>query len=100
MKIIIIVAAGLVAMLSVPLPLICRVRSHRRRRRRRSAIRPRRRCGPHGYEATREAAMAAFAKSWRREHSTVALTTDRYSHLFPRGDDGANLAAAEKLLLA
>ena len=22
---------------------------------------------PHGYEATREAAMAAFAKSWRRE---------------------------------
>ena len=25
-------------------------------------------CTPiHGYEATREAAMAAFAKSWRRE---------------------------------
>jgi hypothetical protein len=23
----------------------------------------------HGYEATREAAMAAFAKSWRREES-------------------------------
>jgi hypothetical protein len=22
----------------------------------------------HGYEATREAAMAAFAKSWRSEH--------------------------------
>jgi hypothetical protein len=22
----------------------------------------------HGYEATREAAMAAFAKSWRREY--------------------------------
>ena len=22
---------------------------------------------PHGYEPTREAAMAAFAKSWRRE---------------------------------
>jgi hypothetical protein len=22
----------------------------------------------HGYEMTREAAMAAFAKSWRREH--------------------------------
>jgi len=30
-------------------------------------LRLRRRCGPHGYEATREAAMAAFAKSWRRE---------------------------------
>src|SRR6516164_2373683 len=26
---------------------------------------------PHGYEATREAAMAAFAKSWRREHSKI-----------------------------
>jgi hypothetical protein len=24
-------------------------------------------CTPIGYEATREAAMAAFAKSWRRE---------------------------------
>jgi hypothetical protein len=24
-------------------------------------------CAAHGYEATREAAMAAFAKSWRRE---------------------------------
>jgi hypothetical protein len=23
---------------------------------------------PHGYEATREAAMKAFAKSWRREN--------------------------------
>jgi hypothetical protein len=25
------------------------------------------RTATHGYEATREAAMAAFAKSWRRE---------------------------------
>jgi hypothetical protein len=25
------------------------------------------RTSTHGYEATREAAMAAFAKSWRRE---------------------------------
>jgi len=24
-------------------------------------------CAAHGYEPTREAAMAAFAKSWRRE---------------------------------
>ena len=29
---------------------------------------PHENCTPiHGYEATREAAMAAFAKSWRRE---------------------------------
>jgi hypothetical protein len=27
----------------------------------------------HGYEATREAAMAAFAKSWRREQSPTSL---------------------------
>jgi len=35
----------------------------------------------------------------RLGHSTVVLTADRYSHLFPRGDDGAELAAAEKFLL-
>jgi integrase len=28
-------------------------------------------------------------------HSTIALTANRYSHLFPRGDDSAELAAAE-----
>jgi hypothetical protein len=27
----------------------------------------------HGYEATREAAMAAFAKSWRREYARAAI---------------------------
>jgi hypothetical protein len=26
----------------------------------------------HGYEATREAAMAAFAKSWRRQYIQIA----------------------------
>jgi integrase len=36
----------------------------------------------------------------RLGHSTVVLTADRYSHLFPGGDDGDELAAAEKLLLA
>jgi integrase len=36
----------------------------------------------------------------RLGHSTVVLTSDRYGHLFPRGDDGAELAAAERLLLA
>jgi hypothetical protein len=27
------------------------------------------------------------------------MTADRYGHLFPSGDDGAELAAAEKALL-
>jgi len=36
----------------------------------------------------------------RLGHSTIVLTSDRYGHLFPRGDDGSELAAAEKLLLA
>jgi integrase len=35
----------------------------------------------------------------RLGHSTIVLTADRYSHLFPRGDDGAELAAAERALL-
>lgn len=32
----------------------------------------------------------------RMGHSTIALTMDRYSHLFPRDDDGDELAAAER----
>ena len=36
----------------------------------------------------------------RLGHATIQMTADRYGHLFPRGDDGAELAAAEKLLLA
>ncbi len=35
----------------------------------------------------------------RLGHATVVLTSDRYGHLFPRGDDGSELAAAEKTLL-
>jgi integrase len=35
----------------------------------------------------------------RLGHSTVVLTADRYSHLFPRGDDGSELAQAEAALL-
>jgi integrase len=34
----------------------------------------------------------------RLGHSTVVLTLDRYGHLFPRGDDTAELAAAEAQL--
>ncbi|SFV32289.1 Site-specific recombinase XerD [Devosia crocina] len=35
----------------------------------------------------------------RLGHSTIALTMDRYGHLFPRGDDGAEMAAAEAFVL-
>jgi integrase len=32
----------------------------------------------------------------RLGHASIQMTADRYDHLFPRGDDGAELAAAEK----
>jgi integrase len=35
----------------------------------------------------------------RLGHSTVAMTLDIYGHLFPRGDDSEELAAAERALL-
>jgi integrase len=35
----------------------------------------------------------------RLGHATIAMTLDRYGHLFPRGDDSAELAAAERTLL-
>jgi hypothetical protein len=33
----------------------------------------------------------------RLGHAALAMTADRYGHLFPSGDDGAELAKAEKL---
>jgi integrase len=33
-------------------------------------------------------------------HSSIVMTPDLYSHLFPRGDDRAELAAAARALLA
>jgi len=36
----------------------------------------------------------------RLGHSSITVTLDTYGHLFPRGDDGAELAAAEAALLA
>ena len=36
----------------------------------------------------------------RMGHSTLAMTADRYGHLFPSDDDGAELAKAEKLFFA
>ena len=35
----------------------------------------------------------------RLGHATIAITLDLYSHLFPRGDDSAELAAAEAAVL-
>jgi integrase len=35
----------------------------------------------------------------RLGHSTIQMTADTYGHLFPSGDDGAELAAAERALL-
>jgi integrase len=36
----------------------------------------------------------------RLGHSSIAMTLDVYGHLFPRGDDSAELTAAERALLA
>lgn len=36
----------------------------------------------------------------RMGHATLAMTADRYGHLFPRGDDGTELVKAEKLFFA
>ena len=35
----------------------------------------------------------------RLGHASIQMTADQYGHLFPSGDDGAELAAAEKALL-
>jgi integrase len=35
----------------------------------------------------------------RLGHATITMTADRYGHLFPRTDDGAELAAAERAFL-
>ncbi|MGA2568674.1 MAG: tyrosine-type recombinase/integrase [Pseudolabrys sp.] len=36
----------------------------------------------------------------RLGHASIVMTSDRYGHLFPRGDDGGELADAERTLLA
>jgi integrase len=35
----------------------------------------------------------------RLGHASIRMTADRYGHLFPRGDDGGEMAAAEKAFL-
>ena len=36
----------------------------------------------------------------RLGHASIVMTMDTYGHLFPRGDNGTELAAAERALLA
>jgi integrase len=36
----------------------------------------------------------------RLGHASIQMTADTYGHLFPRGDDGAELAAAERAFLS
>ena len=36
----------------------------------------------------------------RLGHASIQMTADRYGHLFPRGDDTAELAAAERAIMA
>jgi integrase len=36
----------------------------------------------------------------RLGHASIGMTSDRYGHLFPRGDDSAELAAAERAFMA
>jgi integrase len=38
--------------------------------------------------------------SARLGHASIQITADRYGHLFPSQDDGAEMAAAEKMLVA
>jgi integrase len=35
----------------------------------------------------------------RLGHASIVMTLDTYGHLFPAGDDGSELAAAERILL-
>ncbi len=44
--------------------------------------------------------MTAKMVQERLGHSNIAMTMDTYSRLFPRGNDSAELAAAERSLLA
>src|SRR5262249_50947660 len=43
--------------------------------------------------------LPAKAVQERMGHSSITMTMDTYGHLFPRGDDSEELAAAERALL-
>jgi integrase len=55
-------------------------------------------CGARKVDGGRE--MPLLMVSRLLGHSSVTLTADTYSHLFPRQDDHAELAAAEMGLMA
>ena len=43
--------------------------------------------------------LSAKVVQERLGHSSIVVTLDVYSHLFPRGDDGEQMAAVERALL-
>ncbi|HEY7302423.1 MAG TPA: site-specific integrase [Xanthobacteraceae bacterium] len=43
--------------------------------------------------------LPAKVVQYRLGHSSITVTMDTYGHLFPRGDDGAEMAAAERSLI-
>ena len=44
--------------------------------------------------------MPARVVQERLGHASILMTMDTYGHLFPRNDDGSELAAAASALLA
>jgi integrase len=50
------------------------------------------------YNLCRNRHPAKVVQEWLG-HASIVMTLDQYGHLFPRGDDTAELAAAEKALL-
>jgi integrase len=44
--------------------------------------------------------LPAKAVQARLGHASIVMTLDRYGHLFPAGDSGAELAAAERMILS
>jgi integrase len=53
----------------------------------------------HQLRRSAEAALPPKVVQARLGHASIVMTLDTYGHLFPRGDDGAELATAEKALL-
>ena len=47
----------------------------------------------------RRAGTATKVVQERLGHANIAMTLDTYGHLFPRGDDGKELAEAELRLI-
>jgi integrase len=60
-------------------------------------------CGPFLYRITSRVdgglELPLKVVQARLDHASIQMTADRYGHLFPRGDDGAELATAERAFL-